>query len=79
MKRTKDEIFLLKLDELTLENTSKEVGRYRVGKEIGQNERSVDNIVRHLAQANFIKKGDGDTVYLTENGKKLVQILKESS
>ncbi len=79
MKRTRDELFLLKLDELLLqtEDPSPEVDRYLVGKELGQNEHAVDNIVRHLAQANFIKKGEGNAIYLTENGQNLVEVLKE--
>lgn len=80
MKKTRDELFLLKLHEVALKfgDFEQEVDKYMVGKQIGQNEKGVDNIVRHLAQANFVKKGDDNSVYLTENGLKLVEQLKES-
>ena len=49
-----------------------ELDRYIVGQAIGQNNRSVDNMVRMLAQTNFIKKGEDNNVYLTKNGEALV-------
>lgn len=80
MRHTKDELFLLKLHEcaLKLNNPCHPINRYKVGDEIGQNTRTVDNIVRHLAQANFVKKGDGNMVYLTSNGLKLIEDLLET-
>lgn len=57
-----------------------EVDRYAVGKAIGQNDRGIDNIVRHLAQANFVKKGDDENkIYLTEQGMRLINTLKETT
>ena len=72
---TKDELFLIKLYELSKEE---EVDRYEVGRKMGQNDRSVDNIVKLLAQTNFIKKGDGDSIYLTDLGRQLVEDLLNS-
>lgn len=76
---TKDELFLLKLHELALEKDDPEIeiDRYLVGRAIGQNDHGVDTIVKHLAQANFIKKGEGNSVYLTPHGLWLVEHLSE--
>jgi hypothetical protein len=77
---TRDEVFLLKLYEMALErgDPSEEIDRYAVGKAVGQNERGANNIARHLAQANFVKKGEGDALFLTPHGLKLVaQLLIE--
>lgn len=81
MKKTKDEIFLLKLFEVALEqgNPWEQVDKYTVGRAIGQNDRGIDIIVRDLAQANFIKKGEANCIYLTQNGLNLIELLKEKS
>lgn len=74
---TRDESFLIKLAELAgaLGDKFQEIDRYVVGQGIGQNNRSVDNIVRMLAQANFIKKGEDNNIYLTKNGENLISDL----
>lgn len=74
---TKDEIYLIKLEQMALKLGSswEEVDRYAVGQGIGQNDRSVDNIVTLLAKTNFIKKGEGNAIYLTEQGKSLIDML----
>lgn len=71
---TRDEVYLIKLAELGLASGDKfkEFDRYVVGQAIGQNNRSVDNMVRMLAQTNFIKKGEDNNIYLTKNGESLV-------
>jgi len=76
--RTRDELFLVKLEEMALlqKDPYAEVDRYAVGKAMGQGDRSVDNIVRMLAQTNFIKKGEGNAVYLTPHGLTLVHSLR---
>ncbi len=77
---TKDELFLLKLYEMAtaLGSPEEEVDRFAIGRAIGQNDKGINAIVRHLAQANFVKKGSGDALYLTPHGLKLVeQIAKE--
>jgi hypothetical protein len=78
---TKDELYLLKLFYLAekMGDVSAEVDRYTVGKAIGQNDKSVDNIVRMLAQTNFIKKGEGNAVFLTPQGQRYVTTLQEQS
>lgn len=77
---TKDELFLLKLHELAIKmgGEEEEVDKMAVGKAIGVNDRGIVNIVRHLAQANFIKKGNEEgAVKLTPHGLKLVENLLE--
>ncbi len=76
---TKDEQYLLKLHRLALElgDETAEVDRYAVGRLAGQNDRAVDNTARHLLQANFLKKGEGDSLYLTPNGLRLLEELRD--
>ncbi|MBM3199232.1 MAG: hypothetical protein FJZ58_08305 [Chlamydiae bacterium] len=77
MSLTKDELFLVKLFERSKESLDlfHAWDRYLIGQAIKQNDRSVDNIVRMLAQANFIKKGEGNAIYLTEQGIALAKSL----
>ncbi len=76
---TKDELFLLKLHELALAKGGAEenIDRYYIGREIGMNQHGIDTIIKHLAQANFIKKLPDNSVYLTPNGISLVENLKK--
>ncbi len=76
---TKDELYLLKLYQMAiaLGDPLSEIDRYEVGRAIGQNDRGVNAMTRHLLQANFLKKGKGDSLYLTSNGLTLVQLLSE--
>lgn len=82
MKRatTKDELFLLKLHEIASArgDFDTEVDRYEIGRAIGQNTKGVDTITKHLAQANFVRKGEGDSVYLTQHGLWLVGQLTDN-
>ncbi len=74
---TKDELFLLKLQEIALKRggPQEEVDRLEIGRAIGQNDKGAYVIARDLAQANFVKKGEGECVYLTDHGMRLVQAL----
>lgn len=76
---TKDELFVLKLYELAKKrgDPTGEVDRYDIGRSIGQNDKGINTIINGLAQANFIKKGQGSTVYLTPHGLNLVERLLE--
>ncbi|MBS0620016.1 MAG: hypothetical protein JSS61_00965 [Verrucomicrobia bacterium] len=71
---TKDEMFLVKLYELATAQGDPyaEFDRFAIGRAIGQNDRGANVIARDLAQANFVKKGDGDAVYITDHGIRLV-------
>lgn len=68
---TKDELFMLKLHELSMKS-GKAVDRYVIGSLIGQNDKGINTIVRHLAQANFIKK-EGNFCTLTPQGEALIK------
>jgi len=76
---TKDELYLLKFHAMCMEKGDPyiELDRYLVGRAVGYNDKSVDNLVRLLLQANFLKKGDGNSLYFTDNGLRLVEQLKE--
>ena len=67
---TPDEKFLIKLYKTAMENGDpfNEVDSRGVARAIGQKETAVKNIIKHLAQANFIKKIDDNTIYLTQHG-----------
>jgi hypothetical protein len=76
---TKDELFLLKLHEMALKqgDSETEIDRFAIGRAIGLHDRAIDNIVRHLAQANFIKKATDAAIILTPHGLNLVHQLIE--
>ena len=67
---TPDERFLLKLYQTAMENGDPflEIDYRGVARAIGQKETAIKNIIKHLAQANFIKKIDDTTLHLTQNG-----------
>ncbi len=69
-KTTPDERFLIKLYQTAMGGGDPHAMiDYRgVAKELGQKETAIKNIIKHLAQANFIKKVDETTLYLTERG-----------
>ena len=75
---TKDELYLLKLYNMALEQGDPyaEVDRYAVGRAVGYNDKSVDSLVRLLLQANFLKKGEGQSLYFTDHGLQLVKQLQ---
>ena len=69
-KSTPGERFLIKLYETAMSSGDPHaMVDYRgIAKAIGQKETAIKNIIKHLAQANFLKKADETTVYLTERG-----------
>ena len=75
--RTPDEKFLIQLHRATEESEDASVGieMQEVGSFLGQKETAVKNIVKHLAQANFVKKLSGTAIVLTPHGRNFV--LKE--
>ena len=79
---TTDERFLLKIYQMAsaLGDPHAPLDRYAVGRAIGHNDKGVNATVRWLAQANFIKHGDTNQIYLTDNGLSLsLQLLEQSS
>jgi len=75
---TKDELFLVKLHELALVqgDVTHPIDRYVIGRAIGQNDKGINAIVVLLAKANFVKKGEENTIYLTHQGLRLVESLR---
>ena len=69
-KSTPDERFLIKLYQTAMDGGDPHaIIDYRgIARAMGQKECAMKNIVKHLAQANFIKKIDDTSVYLTEQG-----------
>ncbi len=67
---TPDERFLAKLYQTAMQNGDpfSEMDYRGIAASIGLKETATKNIVKHLAQANFIKKVDDTTLYLTRHG-----------
>jgi|GEM_PF-456089 hypothetical protein len=67
---TPDERFLLQLYQTALSNGDplQEMDSRVIAKAVGLKETALKNIVKHLAQANFIKKSDSFMLYLTPHG-----------
>lgn len=74
---TKDESYLVKLFQMAskLGDPHRQMSRYEIGRALGHGDKSVDGIVRMLAQTNFVKKCEGDAISLTSNGLRLVESL----
>lgn len=72
-KSTPDERFLKKLYDLTKGDTEKELDYVKVAALIGLKETAAKNIVKALAQGNFLKKTGDKTVCLTSRGKNFVE------
>ncbi len=77
---TKDEIYLIRLHKMAIEcgDETAEIDRYKVGRAVGMNDRAVDAATQHLLKANFLKKGEGNALYLTSNGLHLIKILMDT-
>lgn len=67
---TPDERFLVKLYLTAAQDGDPhKLLDYRgIARSLGQKETAMKNIVKHLAQANLLKKIDDTTVHLTERG-----------
>ncbi len=72
--QTPDERFLVKLYLTAMEKGDPfaSIDRGEVALAIGLKETAVKNIVKHLAQANFIQKNDEKFLHLTERGREFV-------
>ncbi len=68
--QTPDERFLVKLYQTAMKSNDPYLGIdfYAIAKAVGLKETATKNIVKHLAQANFIKKIDEKTLHLTPHG-----------
>ncbi len=80
-KSTPDERFLIKLYQTALATGDPHaVLDYRgIAKAMGQKETAMKNIIKHLAQANFLKKVGETKVYLTDRGCALALNALESA
>lgn len=69
-KSTPDERFLIQLYQTAIATGDPHaILDYRhIAKAIGQKETAIKNIIKHLAQANFVKKVEEWTLHLTERG-----------
>lgn len=77
--QTKDERFMIALYEYAMKqgDVKTPANKYEIGKTVGMHSTAIYTIVRDLLQANFLKKGEGDDVYLTDHGERLVERLLE--
>jgi predicted transcriptional regulator len=66
--------FLRKLYEKTGSNGTANIDRAEIGKEIGIIDVQIDNLVDELASEGYIKKVSRTNVYLTNDGRKRVEI-----
>lgn len=77
---TKDELFILKLHQEAekQEEIEHPFDRYEIGQLAGIQERGVNAICNLLIRANFIKKVDETLIYITPQGIRLVNDIKQS-
>jgi predicted transcriptional regulator len=66
--------FLRKLYEKTGSNGTANIDRVEIGKEIGIIDVQIDNLVDELTSEGYIKKVGRTNVYLTNDGRKRVEI-----
>jgi predicted transcriptional regulator len=66
--------FLRKLYEKTVNNGIEYIDREEIGKEIGIIDVQMDNLVDELTSEGFIKKLGRTNIYLTDDGRKRVEI-----
>lgn len=79
-KKSKEEMFILKLYELAHQkgDPENEVDRYEVGKLVGEHKKATDNTVQLLTKNGFTKRGEEPFVYLTPRGVALAEELKST-
>jgi predicted transcriptional regulator len=66
--------FLRKLYEKTANNGIENIDREEIGKEIGIIDVKKDNLVDELTSEGYIKKLGRTNIYLTDDGRKRVEI-----
>ena len=66
--------FLRKLYEKTVNNGTENIDREEIGKEIGIIDVQMDNLVDELTSEGYIKKLGRTNIYLTDDGRKRVEI-----
>ena len=66
--------FLRKLYEKTVNNGLESIDKDEIGKEIGIIDLQMDNLVDELSSEGYIKKLGRTNIYLTDDGRKRVEI-----
>lgn len=66
--------FLRKLYEKTVNNGTENIDREEIGKEIGVIDVQMDNLVDELTAEGYVKKLGRTKIYLTDDGRKRVEI-----
>ena len=66
--------FLRKLYEKTVNNGTENIDREEIGKEIGIIDVQMDNLIDELTSEGYIKKLGRTKIYLTDDGRKRVEI-----
>jgi predicted transcriptional regulator len=66
--------FLRKLYEKTVNNGIENIDREEIGKEMGIIDVQMDNLVDELTSEGYIKKLGRTNIYLTDDGRKRVEI-----
>ena len=66
--------FLRKLYEKTVNNATENIDREKIGKQIGVLNVQMDNLVDELTAEGYIKKLGRTKIYLTDDGRKRVEI-----
>jgi hypothetical protein len=79
MQKTKDEKFILSVYAAAMAKGDPHapINRYDVGQSIGLHPKGIDTICQQHLKSNFVKKGEDDDIYLTQNGLELVKRLQE--
>jgi len=66
--------FLRKLYEKTVNNGIESIDKDEIGKELGLIDVQMDNLLNELTSEGYIKKIGRTKIYLTDDGKKRVEI-----
>ena len=66
--------FLRKLYEKTVNNGIESIDKDEIGKELGIIDVQMDNLLNELTSEGYIKKIGRTKIYLTDDGKKRVEI-----
>jgi len=66
--------FLRKLYEKTVNNGIESIDKDEIGKELGIIDVQMDNLLNELTSEGYIKKMGRTKIYLTDDGKKRVEI-----
>ena len=68
------DMFLRKLYKKTVNDGAQYIDREEIGKEIGVIDVQVDNLVDELTAEGYVKKIGRKNIYLTDDGRKRVEI-----